>query len=59
VVSIAVLDNASGRQFYDKENVEPLKAEQINSEEIAGKQGVPVGFEECFPGFTVGSLHFI
>jgi hypothetical protein len=46
VVRVAVLDNSSCGQFYDKKDVEPLKAEDVNGEEIAGEEGVPVGLEE-------------
>jgi hypothetical protein len=41
VVSGAVLYNASGRQFYDKEYIEAFEAEQVNGKKVAGTEGVP------------------
>jgi hypothetical protein len=49
VVRVAVSDNSSCGQFYDKKDVEPLKTEDVNGEEVAGEKGIPMGFEKSFP----------
>ena len=50
ILSEIEMDDFSGFEFEDKEDVEPFEAEEIDSEEVAGEQRVPVGLEEGFPG---------
>jgi hypothetical protein len=45
-----ITDNLSGFKLNDKEDIETFEAENIHGEEVAGKEGLPVGNKEPFPG---------
>ena len=49
MISNRVSDNLSCIKLNDEEDVETFEPEDIGSEEVTGKEGVPVSGEESFP----------
>jgi hypothetical protein len=45
-----VVDNFSSFKLDDKEDIEAFEAENIYGEEVARKEGMPMGSKETFPG---------